>query len=121
MDTKAKKNDEAIPAQMPADMTVEQKGEPRTGACTACLRKHLLKALGYAEEVEEDDARGWERDRLLMNLMLAEDHCAELGDAERRKALRSARIAIEEGAAPVALVKPLLADKRIVAAKAAII
>lgn len=82
--------------------------EPRTGVCPACLRKHLLKALGYAEEVAEDATREWERDRMLMNLMLAEDHCAARGDESLRATIRDARIKIEDGADPVPLAKGLV-------------
>lgn len=74
----------------------------RTGACPFCLRKHLLKARGYARELAEDETREWERDNLLENLLLAEDHADALGADGLRAAIRAARIAAEGGAVPVA-------------------
>lgn len=72
----------------------------RSGACPYCLRKHLLKASGYAEEVREDSTREWEREQLLKNLLLAEDHAEALGDWEFRTAIRTERINLENGGMP---------------------
>lgn len=72
----------------------------RTGACPFCLRKHLLAARGYAREVAEDPAREWETEMLLENLVLAEDHADALGEQSLRAAIRTARHAVEDGAAP---------------------
>lgn len=69
----------------------------RSGACRECLRKHLLKAEGYAEEMREDPSRAWEKKQLLKNLMLAEDHAAALGDEAARADIRAARIGAESG------------------------
>ncbi len=69
----------------------------RDGACRECLQKHLLKAEGYAEELQEDPRRAWGRKQLLKNLMLAEDHAVALGDEEARAAIREARLAAEGG------------------------
>jgi hypothetical protein len=71
----------------------------RTGACPFCTRKHLLRALGYAREVAEDPTREWERDNLLENLLLAEDHALALEDAELASGIRDVRHAAEEGVA----------------------
>lgn len=68
----------------------------RTGACPFCTRKHLLRARGYAREVAEDPTREWERDNLLENLLLAEDHLKALGDALADE-LREIRHGVEEG------------------------
>jgi hypothetical protein len=68
----------------------------RTGACPFCTRKHLLRARGYARELAEDPTREWERDNLLENLLLAEDHLAALGDALADE-LREIRHGVEEG------------------------
>jgi hypothetical protein len=68
----------------------------RTGACPFCTRKHLLRARGYARELAEDPTREWERDNLLENLLLAEDHLAALGDALAGE-LRGIRHSVEEG------------------------
>lgn len=68
----------------------------RTGACPFCTRKHLLRARGYAREVAEDPTREWERDNLLENLLLAEDHLAALGDPLAGE-LRALRHGVEEG------------------------
>lgn len=81
----------------------------RSGSCPACLRKHLLKARGYASEIAEDPSRDWERDRLLENLLLAEDHAAELGEYELRAAIRAARLAAEGGVPSLRQIDPLLA------------
>lgn len=77
----------------------------RTGACPFCARKHLLRARGYAREVAEDPTREWERDNLMENLMLAEDHFAALGDTATLAEVQSIRHAAEVGenvATPVA-------------------
>ena len=71
---------------LPPPIVGGQKTKPdsvaiRSGACPFCLRKHLLKADGYAEEVDEYPTRDWEREQLLKNLLLAEDHAAAIGDA----------------------------------------
>lgn len=76
----------------------------RTGACPFCLRGHLLKARGYAREVEEDASREWEGDNLLENLLLAGDHALALGDGPLAASIRSARHAVEDGAAPLPVV-----------------
>lgn len=68
----------------------------RTGACPFCTRKHLLRARGYARELAEDPTREWERDNLLENLLLAEDHLKALGDALADE-LREIRHGVEEG------------------------
>lgn len=82
----------------------------RSGACPFCLRKHVLKAAGYAEEVAEDPTREWEREQLLKNLLLAEDHAAALGDAGFKAAIREERLKAERGEAPD--IAPLLARAR---------
>ena len=80
----------------------------RTGACPFCLCKHLRKARGYARELAEDATREWERDNLLENLLLAEDHADALGADGLRAAIRAARIEAEGGAVPVADCRALL-------------
>ena len=82
----------------------------RTGACPYCLRKHLLKARGYAAEVREDATREWERENLLENLLLAEDHAEALVDAGFKAAIRAARLIVEDGGLPD--MEPLLARAR---------
>ncbi|MBQ6102999.1 MAG: hypothetical protein IJL06_04940 [Kiritimatiellae bacterium] len=81
----------------------------RSGACPYCLRKHLLKALGYAEEVAEDSSREWERDRLLLNLLLAEDHAAALDEAGFKAIIREARLSVESGSDAVRAIRELFA------------
>lgn len=71
--------------------------EPRSGACVACLRKHLLKAAGYAAELEEEPGRAWESNQLQINLMLAEDHARALGLLELRQSIRAERLRAEAG------------------------
>lgn len=88
----------------------------RSGACPFCLRKHLLKADGYAEEVDEYPTRDWEREQLLKNLLLAEDHAAALGDAGFKAAIREERLKAERGEIPT--LAPLLARAREMVAKA---
>lgn len=78
------------------EVTEERATPARTGACPFCTRKHLLRARGYARELAEDPSREWERDNLLENLLLAEDHLAELGDALAGE-LRGIRHGVEEG------------------------
>ena len=78
------------------EVTEERATPPRTGACPFCTRKHLLRARGYAREVAEDPTREWERDNLIENLLLAEDHLAALGDALGGE-LRGIRHGVEEG------------------------
>lgn len=81
----------------PQDTETQHPATPeRTGACPFCTRKHLLRARGYAREVAEDQTREWERDNLLENLLLAEDHLAALGDALGGE-LRGIRHGVEEG------------------------
>jgi hypothetical protein len=81
----------------PQDPTTPNPVTPaRTGACAFCTRKHLLRARGYAREVAEDPTREWERDNLLENILLAEDHLAALGDALGDE-LRGIRHGVEEG------------------------
>lgn len=82
--------DHAMPA--PA-----QPAPSRTGACPFCLRKHLLKARGYAREVVEDATREWERDGLLENLLLAEDHAVALGNSALATDIRATRLVAESG------------------------
>lgn len=82
----------------------------RTGVCPYCLRKHLLKAAGYAKEVREELGRTWEEERLLENLLLAEDHAEALGDWGFRAAIRVARLQVEDGGTPD--IEPLLARAR---------
>ena len=90
----------------------------RTGACPYCLRKHLLKARGYAREVSEDATREWERDNLLENMMLAEDHAEALGEAALRADIRAARIVAESGTVDAAAIAALHdRAKALVAAK----
>ena len=91
---------------------VEQPQTPpaRTGACPYCLRKHILKARGYARELREDGTREWERENLLENLLLAEDHAEALGDAGFKAAIREARLLLEDGGLPD--MEPLLARAR---------
>ena len=92
-----KKNKEIKMEANPA--TPQNPGSPvRTGACPFCTRKHLLRARGYAREVAEDPTREWERDNLLENLLLAEDHALALEDAELASGIRDVRHAAEEGA-----------------------
>lgn len=78
----------------------ERTAPARSGACPFCLRKHLLAARGYAREVADDQSREWEREMLLENLILAEDHADALGERELRAAILSARHAVEDGASP---------------------
>ena len=82
----------------------------RTGACPYCMRKHILKARGYARELREDGTREWERENLLENLLLAEDHAEALGDAGFKAAIRGARLIVEDGGLPD--MEPLLARAR---------
>lgn len=88
----------------------------RSGACPYCLRKHVLKADGYAEEVAEDPTREWEWEQLLKNLLLAEDHAGALGDAGFKAAIREERLKAERGEAPD--IAPLLARAREMVANA---
>ena len=88
----------------------------RSGACPFCLRKHLLKAAGYAEEVREDATREWEKEKLLQNLMLAEDHAEELGETDFKEAIRAVRLQVEDGTLPK--IWPLLARARALVAAA---
>lgn len=78
----------------------ERDAPSRTGACPFCLRKHLLAARGYAREVADGPSREWEREMLLENLILAEDHADALGERELRAAMQTARHAVEDGASP---------------------
>jgi len=90
----------------------------RSGACPFCLRKHILKARGYAREVAEDATREWERDNLLENMMLAEDHAEALGEAALRADIRAARIVAESGTVDAAAISALHdRAKALVAAK----
>ena len=90
-----KEMDEAIKG---ADAETKQTAWPaRTGACPFCVRKHLLKARGYAREISEDSTREWERDNLLENLLLAEDHAVALRDTRLASSIRSVRISVENG------------------------
>lgn len=73
----------------------------RHGACVLCLRKHLLKAKGYAEEILEQPNRIWEREQMLLNLMLAEDHALALEQDALKEDIRSVRKAVENGADPL--------------------
>ena len=82
----------------------------RSGACPFCLRKHLLKARGYAREVIEDSTRRWEFDNLLENLLLAEDHATALKDESLASSIRSVRIAVEDGSDASASVAKLYDD-----------
>jgi len=94
-------------------LDVSEKPAPapaRTGACPFCLRKHLLKARGYAKELREDATREWEWENLLENLLLAEDHAEALGDAGFKSAIRGARLIVEDGGLPD--MEPLLARAR---------
>jgi len=84
-------------------------GATRSGACPFCTRKHLLKARGYAREAAEDETREWEREKLLENLLLAEDHAEALGDGELRERIRAVRLDLENGN-DIALVASLLYD-----------
>lgn len=86
--------DEAIEAKAETKQTT---APARTGACPFCVRKHLLKARGYAREISEDSMREWEHDNLLENLLLAEDHVAALRDTQLASSIRSVRIAAESG------------------------
>ena len=72
----------------------------RSGACPFCLRKHLLKAEGYAEELAEEPGRAWEARQLLKNLLLAEDHAGALGRRGLKAAIRAERLKAEDGRAP---------------------
>ena len=94
------------------ETTVQEKPvvPTRSGSCPFCLRKHLLKASGYAEELREDSSREWEREQLLKNLLLAEDHAEALGDWGFRTAIRTERIKLENGGVPET--EPLLARAR---------
>jgi len=106
------------PATTPAPSTPDNAERTRSGACPACLRKHLLKARGYASEIAEDPSRDWERDRLLENLLLAEDHAAELGEYELRAAIRAVRLATEGGMPSPRQVDPILASAKALSAPA---
>ena len=77
---------------------------------TAASLGHLLKARGYAAEVREDKTREWERENLLENLLLAEDHAEALGDAGFKASIREARLIVEDGGLPD--MEPLLARAR---------
>lgn len=109
-------NGERIPANTPLRVhapTMEHAPvvrRARTGACPFCLRKHLLRAAGYADEVREDGSREWEREELLKNLLLAEDHALALGDPPLKIAIRDARLEVEAGSVPD--IEPLLARAR---------
>lgn len=70
----------------------------RPGACPSCLRKHLVKARGYGREVSGGAGGDWERELLLENLLLAEDHAEAMGAMDVRSAIRAARLAFEAGA-----------------------
>lgn len=70
----------------------------RPGACPDCLRKHLVKARGYGREVSGGAGGDWERELLLENLLLAEDHAEAMGAMDVRSAIRAARLAFEAGA-----------------------
>lgn len=94
----------------PVARAKETPATTRSGACPYCLRKHLLKASGYAEELREDSSREWEREQLLKNLLLAEDHAEALGDWDFRTAIRTERINLENGGMPET--EPLLARAR---------
>ena len=85
----------------------------RSGACPFCLRKHLLKARGYAHEIGEDATREWEADGLLENLLLAEDHAVALADPDFAKDIRLVRIAVEGGGDAAHLVSTLYERFRI--------
>ena len=80
---------------------VHEEKPTRSGACPFCLRKHLLKARGYVGELAEDATREWEREKLLENLLLAEDHAEAFGDEGLRASIRGVRLPVESGAAPV--------------------
>ena len=104
--------------QPPAPVPVVRTSDlpARSGACPFCLRKHLLKAAGYAEEVREDATREWEKEKLLQNLMLAEDHAEELGEMDFKEAIRAVRLQVEDGTLPK--IWPLLARARALVAAA---
>ena len=67
-------------------------GADRSGACESCLAKHIIKAIGYTKELREDPSRAWERERLVENLALAEDHAAALGIREVAARIRAVRL-----------------------------
>lgn len=81
----------------------------RSGACAECIRKHLLKARGYAAEVSEDAARTWENDNLIENFLLAEDHARAFGDEALAATIRGIRLDAESGSS-VARATALLYD-----------
>ena len=93
---KKKTMDNQLPPPIVSAPEPTVKSEPpkptRSGACPYCLRKHLLKAAGYAEEMREEPNREWEREKLLQNLLLAEDHAEALGDWNLRSAIRAERL-----------------------------
>lgn len=95
---------------MPIPLKKQHPVISRSGACPYCLRKHLLKARGYARELREDGTREWERENLLENLLLAEDHAEALGDAGFKAEIRQARLRVEDGGLPDT--DPLLARAR---------
>ena len=85
-------------AAAPVDAEAKAALPERSGTCPYCLRKHLLKARGYAREVDEGaSGREWEVDNLIENLALAEDHALALADASLRASLRNIRHAAESG------------------------
>lgn len=100
-----RKKQNAPAATEPAAPAAEEK-PARSGACPYCLRKHLLKARGYAAEIAEEPGREWELEKLLENLLLAEDHAEALGDDALRGEIRGVRLDFEAGAS--APVQPLL-------------
>ena len=84
----------------------------RPGACPSCLRKHLVKARGYAREVTGGAGGDWERELLLENLLLAEDHAEAMGAMDVRSAIRAARLAFEAGADALSCAENALAAGR---------
>ena len=102
------------PAGEPApDAPTPASAEPeRPGACPSCLRKHLVKARGYGAELAVGAGGEWERERLLENLLLAEDHAEAAGARDVEAAVRAARLAFEAGADALSCAENALAAGR---------
>lgn len=60
-------------------MVVRADGQPL--ACDRCMEKHLAKALVYAAESREDEARKAERALAAANISCAREHADALADA----------------------------------------
>ena len=95
-----------------ADSASPAPAPERPGACGSCLRKHLVKARGYGRELSGGAGGDWERELLLENLLLAEDHAEAMGAMDVRSAIRAARLAFEAGADALSCTENALAAGR---------